>query len=121
VFQIQVLVNLNVSPWVFVGGAVRGDICTEPGYAWQVMNGISEPSSGELVIVAQQSPLVDDPAAEEDIVNPVSPGRCHQYLLIFAKPLPYAPLAYAGNFFFADEGLNFQPCTILFKGWNACW
>jgi hypothetical protein len=121
VVQIQLLLNPNVSPWVLVGGSIRGDICTDPGNGWKVVNGLLDPQDGSLDIVAQQSPLVDDPAAAEDVVNPVHHGPCHHALLIFVRPLPYLPLAYEGNFFFADQGLHFQPCILLFKGWNACW
>jgi hypothetical protein len=134
VWGIQVQVNLIASYWSVVSGEIRGDICTDVGCSWKIVEGFFGGENGQLFFSAQQSRL-NNAQAEAAVANPVNQGRCHQRLYMSGYPAPNLPSNVSAAIFgpaipkdsyivtvvFGDTGQDFMECAIVLKDWNPCW
>lgn len=126
---IQLVVNVETSPFAVLEGSISGDIWTPPGYtfnvvpleAWRVTFGyFGTPNNAahrpyHLYVEAERGRLTDAPASDRPLYLPKT--------ISITAINPMGLNAYRGVYIFDMQTplqTTYYPCTIFFTHWGPC-
>jgi hypothetical protein len=125
VMSIQLTIDVSRFPFPLLNGSISGDIPTAPGTTWRLSTNPSYPAASFLseafYLVFELGPLL----IAERITNTIpATDASPTAFFVFGRPfanqtMSFSPLIYTG-FYQLGAGSLFNPCQILFKGWQPC-